>query len=272
MGNKPTHMETTALTNGSKDAINKFCRTLRVSPETVEELVSRRLLHFNGETWRLGDANNGSSRKFYGKWKRADNAGHDWHKLIGLDDVILADRRRIIFTLEGSKDAIAAAELAHRNGVLPQTGIICALGSGYRPIKSEIDQLRGRSVLLIGDNDAAGVETVELASRALAAVGVDHKMFDWTNRPEKDLHDFLSAASQDSFFSNFSSSLSLLLTIQPFNTSTLQLHKVERVFSPLASPISWLHSSSRKREQATASRSTWRAASFQQTQTCLCPT
>jgi hypothetical protein len=218
-------METNRAQHGSKDAINKLCRVLRISPDTGEEMVQRGLLHFDGDSWRLGDENNGSTRRLYGNWKRADNSGPDWHKLIGLDDVVQNDRRNVVFVIEGNKDALAAAEIAHRNGILPETGIICALGSGYRPIRSELEQLRGRQVLVVGDNDAAGIETTEIVCQALEAAGVDHKVWDWTNRPEKDLYDFLSGnLSQNPLFSAFFSSFSPshASTLLPFYPSTTE--------------------------------------------------
>jgi len=188
--------------------INKFCNTLHgVSPDTAQEMVQRGLLHFEGDRWRLGDSNNGSTRRLYGKWKRSDNSGLDWHRLIGLDDVVRNDRRQVVFVLEGSKDALAAAEIAHRKGVLEKVGIICALGSGYRPIESEMRKLRGRSVLLIGDNDTAGAETVEIVSRALIGVGIEHGVWDWSMCQHKDLYEFLASSKSvlPSFFTKFSS-------------------------------------------------------------------
>src|SRR5437764_15382817 len=81
--------------------------------------------------------------------------------------------------LRGSKDALAAAEVAHCTGVLSQIGILCALGSGYRPIRSELEQLRGRWVGVIGDNDAAGLKTTQIVSSALNDVGIEHARWNW---------------------------------------------------------------------------------------------
>ena len=131
-----------------------------ISAATLSELVERGLLSWDSEFWRFGDKSNGTTRRLDGrKFTRADNSGADWHKLIGLAEVVRHDREYVLFPLEGSKDALAAAELAFRFGILGQLGIICALGSGYRPIAGELQQLRGRRVGLIGDRDAAGVET-----------------------------------------------------------------------------------------------------------------
>lgn len=105
-----------------------------IAAATVEELVRRGLLHCDETTWRFGDENNGTTRRLDGrKWKRADTKGADWHQLIGLADVVRNDRRHVLLIIEGSKDALAAAEIALRLGVLSETGILCALGSGYPP-------------------------------------------------------------------------------------------------------------------------------------------
>jgi hypothetical protein len=152
-----------------------------ISVETIEALMLRGLFHWSEQYWRFGDDSNGSTRRLDGKrWIRADNSGRDWHKLVGLSDVVRHDRRYVMFAVEGSKDALAAAELVHRIGVLDQVGIVCALGSGYRPLMSEIQQLRGRHVLVIGDNDAAGQRTAEIVSRALEQGGSDHHVWNWS--------------------------------------------------------------------------------------------
>ena len=123
-----------------------------ISDEVVDELMCRGLLQCGGDCWRFGDENNGTTRRLNGqKFTRADNAGADWHKLIGLADVVHHNRKHVLFVIEGSKDALAAAELAFRFHILGEVGIICALGSGYRPIASELQQLRGRHVGLIVD-------------------------------------------------------------------------------------------------------------------------
>ena len=158
--------------------------------------MRRRLFHWSGDYWRFGDENNGTTRRLDGqKFTRADNSGADWHKLIGLADVVHHNRKYVLFAIEGSKDALAAAELAHRFRVLAEVGIICALGSGYRPIVSELQQLHGRRVGLIGDRDAAGVETTRIISRALEYPSVDYitwEWSDWTDKDDKDLFDVLT--------------------------------------------------------------------------------
>lgn len=204
-----------------------------ISRGTVDELIRRELLSCSEHHWRFGDKNNGSTRRLDGgKWKRADNERDDWHKLIGLEDITRHNRQPVLFVIEGSKDALAAAELAGRFGSLEQAGIVCALGSGYRPDKQphEIGQLKGRRVLLIGDNDAAGRDAVVIVSTALAEATVDYRVWDWTAWPgkAKDLYDALVEAPDranehfalfnNTFFSPPLSSHSS--TIQPFNPST----------------------------------------------------
>src|SRR5262249_23966316 len=149
-----------------------------ISMEALEELTRRRLLHIDGDDWRFGDGNNGATRKLsWPKFKHADNEGDEWHKLIGLEDVVRHDRRDVLIALEGSKDALAAAEIEHQFGVLAKTGVMCALGSGYRPIRREVEQLRGRWVGLIGDNDEPGFKAMQLVSGAMTDVGVDHGLW-----------------------------------------------------------------------------------------------
>jgi PEP-CTERM motif len=156
----------TSKSNPAKQLHDAFPR---ISVSTLGELVRRDLLHIDGNEWRFGDESNGMTRRFNDrKWKRADNSGDEWHKLIGLGDVVRNDYRKVFLPLEGSKDALAAAEIANRSGTLSQTGIISALGSGYRPIRAELEQLRGRWVGVIGDNDAPGIETTQLVSFALS--------------------------------------------------------------------------------------------------------
>jgi hypothetical protein len=107
-------------------------------------------------------------------------------------------------------------------------GIICALGSGYRPIASEIEQLCSRRVELIGDRDAAGVETTSIVSRALHHARVEHGIWDWSdcaNQDDKDLFDVLITIDLNPgtppFFSFFSSFPRFSdSTVQRFNAST----------------------------------------------------
>jgi hypothetical protein len=202
-----------------------------ISEEAVNELEKRGLLHVTERQWRLGDNNNGTTRGFSpNKWQRAESSGLAWHKLIGLDDVIQHDRGHVLLVLEGSKDALASAELARRAGVLRQTGIVVALGSGYRPIRSELEQLRGRWVGVIYDNDAAGIKCLEIVCSALADLGIEHNRFNWgscqTN--EKDIFAWLESdfvpqtiPSLQNFFSPLSpSQCSSCSSLQVFTSSS----------------------------------------------------
>jgi Toprim-like len=166
------------------------------SAETVTEVQRRGLLSFpNHGLWRYGDDHNGSTRSLNGrKYIRADNRGEDWHRLIGLRDVVENVRRYVIFVLEGSKDALAAFEFAHRAGIMLQVGVVVALGTGYRPITAELLQLRGRRVLIIGDRDGAGIQSLGRISKALCVEGIDHVALNWNSFPTdgaKDLFDLL---------------------------------------------------------------------------------
>lgn len=210
-----------------------------VSAEALLEAESRGLLHVNGARWRFGDSNNGATRSLNprSKYKRCDNAGPSWHKVIGLEDVIENDRPCAIFVIEGAKDSMAALELAHRAGLLRKVGVVAALGSGYRPIQSEIAQLRRIRVLLIGDRDPAGMEAVPRVSKALTDSEVDHVVINWASLPRnagKDLFDLLLAMQRQRNFARvlpfqllnfFLPSPSYSSTVQQFSSST---HKTRR--------------------------------------------
>jgi hypothetical protein len=205
-----------------------------VSAQTRNALIQRALLSFPSpqQNWRFGDRSNGCTRALnpHSKFKRADHSGEDWHKLIGLADVIEHHRQYVIFVLEGSKDAVAALELAHRAGLLAQVGIVAALGAGYRPITTELRALSGRKVLLIGDRDDAGVAAVRRVSHTLTQLDVDHAVWNWNafdSSLGKDLFDLFKADNQQktflcpsslTFFSFFSPSYSS--TVQQLNGST----------------------------------------------------
>jgi hypothetical protein len=205
-----------------------------VSAQTRNALIQRALLSFPSpqQNWRFGDRSNGCTRALnpHSKFKRSDHSGEDWHKLIGLVDVIEHNRQHVIFVLEGSKDAVAAMELAHRAGLLAQVGIVAALGASYRPITTELRALSGRKVLLIGDRDDAGVAAVRRVSHALTQLDVDHAVWNWNafdSSVGKDLFDLFKADNQQktflcpsslTFFSFFSPSYSS--TVQQLNGST----------------------------------------------------
>ena len=102
------------------------------------------------------------------------------------------NRQLVLLVIEGTKDALAAAELLHRCDYLHKAGILCALGSGYRPIANEIEQLRGRQLRVIADNDAASRETASTLCAALAQAQVAVALWQWDQHDPKDLFDFLA--------------------------------------------------------------------------------
>jgi hypothetical protein len=86
----------------------------------------------------------------------AETSGKSWHRLIGLDDVVANDRRDILLTPEGSKDAMAAFHLAAAEDKLLDIGIVVALGSAVKLIHEDIEKFRVRRVRIFGDADTAG--------------------------------------------------------------------------------------------------------------------
>jgi hypothetical protein len=177
--------------------IRAFCAVHpSISVETVTELMRRGLLHLNGDCWRFGDQSNRGVTRSLGDldWKHSHTSAPAWHGLIGLSDVIENDRREVVLVIEGSKDALAAAEIAQRKGVLHEVGILAALGSGYRPIRSELKQLRGRRVTLVSDNDVAGRQTLQLVANAFDELGVDCNAWQWNENEPKDLYEWLARA------------------------------------------------------------------------------
>jgi hypothetical protein len=119
-------------------------------------------------------------------------------------------------------------EFAYRDGILAEVGVVTALGAGYRPIPEELVQLIGRRVVLIGDRDDAGIESVGRVSAALCKHGIDHVVINWhgfSNFNGKDLFDLLKdlngqtpsfIADFFSFSSLLPSSLSSLFSAAPF--------------------------------------------------------
>jgi hypothetical protein len=209
---------------GANGALKKFLRRFPIiSQATVSEVSERGLLTVSGNgEWRFGDSNNGTTRRLdHPKFKRSDTKGGDWHGLIGLEDVVKQNRERVIFICEGPTDAMAAFELAHRAGILRDVGVVAALGAGYRPIPSELAQLAGRKVIVIGDRDREGIESVRRVSAALCSHGVAHVSMNWSSFPKcdgKDLFDLLKTLNGEkpSLFSQF------FLFFPPSNGSTVQ--------------------------------------------------
>src|SRR5439155_13015296 len=212
------------------------------SAETIAEVSSRGLFSLpHPNKWRLGDDRNGTTRSIRGrKFVQCDLGGPDWNKLIGLSDVTMHDRRYVILIIEGSKDALAAFEFAHRAGLLAKVGVVTALGTGYRPILKELAQLVGRRVVLIGDRDHAGIESVRRVSAALCLHDVDHVVLNWNAFPKfdgKDLFDLLQSSNGEKpswyseFFSFFSPFLSTHLSSQSSQSSQSSLSSLSSLFS-----------------------------------------
>jgi Toprim domain-containing protein len=210
---KPKHKE-------HESKIGSGAEFLKVFPffseETVAEVSRRGLFSLHNGKWRFGDRSNGSTRRLdWKKFKRSDTKGADWHKLIGIRDVVEHNRQWVVFVLEGTNDAMAAFELARRAGIMREIGVVVALGSGYRPIADELAQLTGRKLIVIGDRDNAGIESVRRVSAALCSHGVDHVVLNWNAFPNfsgKDLFDLLQSSNGEkpswysevfSFFSSF---------------------------------------------------------------------
>jgi hypothetical protein len=199
-----------------------------ISPHAVIEAVRRGLVSFKtyrgAPCWRFGDTQNGCLRRLDGRPFQingervkvaAETRGEAWHRLIGLRDVSTNDRREILLIIEGSKDAMAAFELAHRAGILAKVGVVTALGTSYRHIPEELALLVGRRVFLINDRDHAGIESVRCVSAALCEHDINHVVINWNGFPNfhgKDLFDLLKSLNGQTlpFFAEFFSFLSLL--------------------------------------------------------------
>jgi hypothetical protein len=223
-----------------ENSADQLAARLTLSPQAISEAVRRGLVSFKKyrgvPCWRFGDQRNGCLRRLDGQpfqinGRRvkvaAETRGEAWHRLIGLDDVSTNDRREILLIIEGSKDALAAFEFAHRAG-LAEVGVVTALGSGYRPIPEEVVLLAGRRVFVVNDRDQAGIETVRCVSAALCNYRIDHVVINWNGFPKfhgKDLFDLLKSLNGQtpSFFGDFFSFPSLLPSSlsSPFSLSSL---------------------------------------------------
>jgi hypothetical protein len=226
------------------NSADQLAAQLMISPHAVNEAVRRGLVSFKKRRgiacWRFGDNHNGCLRRLDGEPFQingkcvkvlAETQGESWHRLIGLDDVSTNDRREILLIIEGSKDALAAFEFAHRAGILAKVGVVTALGTGYRPIPEELLLLVGRRVFAVNDRDQAGIETVRCVSTALCKYGIDHVIINWNGFPNfhgKDLFDLLKSLNGQaaSFFADFFSFPSLL------QCSQYSLSSPSSLFSP----------------------------------------
>ncbi len=172
------------------DWATELATRLAISPEAIEEAIRRRLLSFVSHrgclSWRFGDSRNASLRRLDGEPFRingqsakaeAETRGESWHRLIGLDDVVANDRRDILLTPEGSKDALAALHLADAEGSLPCVGVVAALGAGVKLLPDDVEKFRGRHVRIFGDADATGENAASKIGQQLASGAEEVQIF-----------------------------------------------------------------------------------------------
>jgi hypothetical protein len=191
-----------------ENSAGELAARLMISPHAISEAVRRGLVTFEERRgvacWRFGDAHNGCWRRLDGhaleiKGERvkaeAETRGEAWHRLIGLDDVLANDRRDILLTPEGSKDALAALHFADAEDRLSRVGVVAALGAGVNPLRDDLEMFRGRRVRIFGDVDTAGQQAVSRIGQQLASVAAEVQIFGVAglhrddSEPVKDLFD-----------------------------------------------------------------------------------
>jgi len=91
------------------------------------------------------------------------------------------DRREILLTPEGSKDALAALHFADAEARLSQIGVVAALGAGVKPPPDDVEKLRSRRVRIFGDADPAGQGTVSRVGNLLLPVAEEVQIFNLSN-------------------------------------------------------------------------------------------
>jgi hypothetical protein len=200
-----------------RDDLSKLARQLAITPDAINEAVRRGLLSFvmhrNCRCWRFGDLRNGSFRRVDGEpfhikgesvKTEAETRGESWHRLIGIDDVVANDRRDILLTPEGSKDALAAFHFADAEGTLPRVGVLAGLGTGINVLAEDVEVFLHRRVRIIADVDQAGMQTAMRISQNLLRVAADVQIFSLAGlkrddgSPVKDLFD-LTRIDYDDF-------------------------------------------------------------------------
>jgi hypothetical protein len=172
------------------DLANKLATRLAIDPQAIEEAIRRGVLTFVNHRkdlcWRFGDSRNASFRRIDGEPFRikgesvkaeAETRGKSWHRLIGLDDVVMNDRRDILLTPEGSKDALAALHFAAAEGNLSRVGVVAALGTGVNPLAEDLEVLLHRRVRIIADVDPVGEETAARIGQLLLRVAAEVQIF-----------------------------------------------------------------------------------------------
>jgi len=172
------------------DSADELAAQLRISPKAVSEAIQRGFVSFRKHRrvacWWFGDTQNGCWRRLDGlpfeiKGQRvkaeAGTRGEEWHRLIGLDEVLKNDRREILLMTEGSKDALAALHFADAEGRLSSVGLVAALGTGVTLSADDVEKFRGRRVRIFGDTDAAGQETVFRVAKQLVFAANEVQIF-----------------------------------------------------------------------------------------------
>ena len=168
----------------------KLAKNLRIHPSAVQEALTRGLLHFvkrrGKDCWRFGDERNGCCRRMDGLPFNirgepvkclSENSGSEWHRLIGLEEVVRNDRRQVLIIAEGSKDGMAALHFAALEGTLHKIGVVVALGTGVRLLPEDVQKLSNRQVRIIGDAEPVGKETVLRLAHSLLPVAQEVQSF-----------------------------------------------------------------------------------------------
>ena len=202
------------------NSIDELATRLKISPQAIEEAARRGLVSFKKHRrvacWRFGDKRNGCLRRLDGHpleingervKAEAVTRGGAWHRLIGLDDILANDRRDILLTPEGSKDALAALHFGEAEDRLSQIGVVAALGSGVKLLPDDVQGFSGRRVRIFGDADPAGQQAVYRIAGQLVPIAEEVQIFNLAGlhcqdrSAVKDLFD-LSRIDYDDFEAN----------------------------------------------------------------------
>jgi len=174
----------------TKNWEDELALQLMISPDAISEAVRRGLVSFKKHRrvacWRFGDTLNGCWRRLDGLpfeinrqlvKAEAETRGEEWHRLIGLDDVLANNRREILLIIEGTKDALTAFHFADVEGRLSSIGVAVALGAGVNPCAEDVEKFSGRRVRICGDSDTAGQEAVSRVGKQLVAAADEVQIF-----------------------------------------------------------------------------------------------
>jgi hypothetical protein len=175
-----------------ENSADELAAQLMISPHAISEALRRGLVSFEKHRgvacWRFGDTRNACLRRLDGQpldingqrvKAEAETKGESWHRLIGLDDILANDRREILLTPEGSKDALAALHFADAEAEarLTQIGIVAALGAGVKPLPNDVEKFCGRRVRIFGDADATGEHAASKIGQQLAPIAREVQIF-----------------------------------------------------------------------------------------------